>query len=268
MRVLARWELSVSEDNFLTIPTYTDTMPVVFHLRISTAAKHAGRTDRRVLGVRRQPMVVRPVKKQPAAAATAATHLLPASPLGKPEMATPPPTPTPRPSVDIDAPRVERPRIGVPSDIDYEEFGGASPGFCVTGKCHCGDCGYSCGSRYTSADYERDVAAFRAEEEEEEEEEKPQQLLPGKRDEIVMVLSTLVKQFAASTNEQKIELIVPLARYILDEPAMGAFLAAYPSFAAILEGRMLDFRRQLPWHSQQVALCNEVLDRFFGADGW
>jgi hypothetical protein len=230
-------------------------MPVIFHLRVSTAAKHAGRTDRRVLGVRRRPTVGRP-KVRPAV-----TYLLPVSPRDCREMPTPPPSPTPRPSVDIDAPPIERPRLAIPSDIDYDEFRGASPGFCIVGKCHCGgrcDPGFRKSTRYTYDDFVRDCTEFQAEEE--------APLSQNTKTAIVKVLATLVQQFVSATNEQKIALIVPLTNYILDEPGMRSFLIEYPSFATVLKDRMLDIHRQLPGSSKQSSLCKEVLDRFFYDD--
>lgn len=235
-----RWEHSASEDNLLTVLFIHRDMPIIYHLRLSAAAKRAGSTDRRVYGIRRRP-----------SPKVVVTPLLPASPCGEPEMVA---TPTPRPSVVIDAPRIERPRHVFVPDIDYDAFGGMSPGFCPTGSCRCGDCGYSRdrdrGSRYTSEDYERDCAE--AEEETEEE----------ANARITKELAAMMKEFAVSTNEEKIALIIPLAEYILDDPGMWAFLTTYPGFAAVVRDRMLDFSHKLPG-TQQERLCREVLRTFF-----
>ncbi len=171
-------------------------------------------------------------------------------------MLTPPLTPceiTVRPSVIIDAPRAERPRVVVSPAVD--DFYGVSPGFCIKGKCHCGDCGYWSGGRYTSADYERDIAAFNTR-------TPPPPLPRDVKERIVGALFEMIERFTAATNDEKIALIVPLANYILDEPEMEAFLAQNAGFAAVLKDRMLDFSRQLPG-SKQSRLCDEVLRCFF-----
>jgi hypothetical protein len=253
---LARGELA-SEDNF---QISRNKMPIAFHLTLSRAAVHAGETNSRVLRVRRTK--VRREKR---------VLLLPASPKGEPEM---PPTPpavevTPRPTLDLAAPDARRPRAAIPRDVNYDAFGGMSPGFCPTGDCRCGRCGGRRSSRYTYEDYARDYEDYVEGHEEAEYEEaeyeppSPVETYAEARLRIVKVLQDYLIQLGKTVGRAAREsLVYNMADYVLNEPFMREFLDKNLAFKTVLGKKMNEI--QLEAEDLEVRfMCGEVVGRFF-----
>jgi hypothetical protein len=249
-------------------------MPIAFHLKISRSAAHAGETSRRVLRVKR-------VNHQKMVAEKPAVLLLPASPRDEPVM---PPTPieptTPRPTLDLDAPKAQRPLTEAPNDVDYDAFGGVSPGFCPTGDCRCGRCGYdrygSGGDRYWSSsrygygDYAQDYT-------EEEDEWDPYgddgYVIPAyvpsvdpyeeAKGRICKEIGALIKEVGAVTGwEERERAAIRLIEYMLTAPFVAEFLERNAHFKSVVGAKMTEFSvgGRLP---ELRRACGEVLGRFY-----
>lgn len=192
-------------------------------------------------------------------------------------LATPPPTPmefTARPTVDLTAALSDRPRIQIaPDDVDYGAFGGVSPGFCLTGKCICGRCGGRRSSRYTSEDYERDVAEYYAAEPEsppafvdfakvrpapkEAETYKVAQMrIVGNITEFLRIIET--KTYRCDREDQ----IFYLTGYLLREPRLQEFLDRHPTFKDVLRKRMEGLVLEATERDTKER-CMEVIERYY-----
>jgi hypothetical protein len=244
-------------------------MPISFHLTVSRAAAHAGETNRRVLRVRR-------ANRRFAAASKSAILLLPASPRGESELPqTPPPTvvTTPRPTLDLSAPDARRPlAVEVPDDVDYEAFGGESPGFCPTGACRCGRCngmGFR-SSRYDYTDYARDYDGYGEEEDDYYDNGyvvpvyvQPTETYADAKKRICSTLTRYINVIGGMTSQGgKESFLLEMIRFLLDEPFMAEFLDKNTKFKEVLGSRMTTFGVETSRADVRVA-CGEVLGRFF-----
>jgi hypothetical protein len=255
-------------------------MPIAFHLTLSRAAIHTGETNRRALRVQR-----RRHKRQAALIKKPEILLLPPSPGGDDEMPVTPVEFTARPTLDLTAALSDRPRVqAAPNDVEYGAFGGESPGFCLTGKCVCGRCGgrgrdRDRGSRYTSEDYERDMAEYYAAEPEPEPSPSPiyyrvdfaKVCLAPKEAEpyetakmrIVGNISEFLRIIGTKTDPSaREEQIFYMTGYLLREPRLQEFLDRNPNFKAVVRKRMdaltLDAKE---WETKER--CTEVIARYY-----
>lgn len=248
-------------------------MPISFHLTVSRSAIHAGETNRRsALRVRQKRHRAKPMS----ATATKPQILLPPSP--REEL---PPTPpvavevaTPRPTLDLAAPKgdwSQRSSVTVPNDVDYDAFGGKSPGFCLTGACRCGRCGddgdrYWRSSRYSYDDYARDYDEY-GEEDEGDGYYAPQVELPVEtyadaKIRICGVLGRYIRVIEEATGRGKETLLLEMLHFLLDEPYTQELLDKNTKFKTVLGGKLSEWGL-VAERSDVKAACGAVIGRFF-----
>lgn len=257
-------------------------MPITFHLKISRAAIHAGETSKRAATEGRQRATGKAHKPvlRLAASKPMLVVALPASPRGEPELPpTPPPTPTvpstPRPTLDLEAPAMKRPLPKFPPYEEDDAFGGESPGFCPTGACRCGRCGYDrdywSSSRYGYDDYIRDYTE--ADEEEWDPYGDDGYAIPvyvPPVDPYEVAKTRICKEFAVLLQtvgtavgwEARERAAILLAEYMLSEPFMSEFMDRNAHFKSVVGGKMTEFGvgAKLP---ELKRACGEVLGRFY-----
>lgn len=246
-------------------------MPISFHLTVSRSAAHAGETNRRsALRIRQRRHRAKPMSV--AAGATKPRILLPPSPREE-LLPTPPPTvevATPRPTLDLVAPEGDWPWREAPDDVDYDEFGGKSPGFCLTGACRCGRCGgdrygsngsdrYWRSSRYSYDDYARDYYG----EEDEGDYYAPVETYAEAKIRICDVLSRYIRVIEEVTGRSSKEtLLLEMLRFLLDEPYTQEFMDKNAKFKTVLGPKLSEWGL-VAERLDVKAACGAVIGRFF-----
>jgi hypothetical protein len=233
-----RWE-SLSEDNSLTTHLHKLRMPTVFHLTLTSADGTLRVRRRRGRGRKGTEKTVSSVG----------------------EMSTL------RPTLDLEAPELKRPHAEIPDDIEYYRFGGKSPGFCLTGKCRCGDCGRAFrSSRYTYDDYVQDVEEYDAEygcDAAEEEDVEIVETYSTAKVRIVHQFQWRLSQFASLTRGVERELAaISLFNYFMEEPFMETFLDENAPLKAVIKSKLCEFQG-VTQNSDLLALCETLLSRFY-----
>lgn len=169
-----------------------------------------------------------------------------------------------RPTLDLDAPEKKLPHAEVPADVAYHRFGGESPGFCLPGKCRCGDCGRAFrSSRYTYDDYVQDIEEYEAEYGVEEEDEDEIETYTAAKPRIVYQFQLHLSQFAPLTSGADREIAaITLFNYFMEEPFMEMFLDENARLKEVIHSKLREFQGTA-LNPELRELCGAVLAHFY-----